>query len=64
MANAVSAGLSEKVLDRIDDEGVRPASDLIRIPSFTTEETSCADWPADLFLCTRVLALSALEATL
>lgn len=65
MANAVSAGLRENVLDRIDDdEGARPASDLIRIPSFTTEETPCADWLADLFLCTRVLALSALEATL
>ena len=30
-----------------DDEIVRLASDLIRIPSFTTEETPCAEWLAE-----------------
>jgi len=43
----VSAELREQVLARIDDdEAVRLASDLIRIPSFTTEETPCAEWLA------------------
>ena len=81
--------ISGKVLGQIDDEEiVRLACDLIRIPSFTTEETPCAEWLArylageglevtlqvdyhdvhvdleDLFLCTRVLALTALEAAL
>jgi acetylornithine deacetylase len=36
------------VLARIDDdEVVRLAKDLIRIPSFTTEETPCAEWLAE-----------------
>src|SRR5215208_3086931 len=36
-----------RVLARVDDEEiVRLASDLIRIPSFTTEETACAEWLA------------------
>ena len=35
------------MLARIDDgETVRLACDLIRIPSFTTEETACAEWLA------------------
>jgi len=70
MADAVPAELRARVLDRIDDdEVVRLAGELIRIPSFTTEETPLAEWLdvhvdlADLFLCTRVLALTALEAT-
>ncbi|HEY7654630.1 MAG TPA: M20/M25/M40 family metallo-hydrolase [Methylomirabilota bacterium] len=47
MADAVPAPLQQKVLDRIDDdEVVRLAFDLIRIPSFTTEETPCAEWLA------------------
>jgi acetylornithine deacetylase len=47
MSDAVSAELREQVLARIDDdEAVRLASDLIRIPSFTTEETPCAEWLA------------------
>ena len=47
MADAAPAELRAKVLDRIDDEEVvRLASDLIRIPSFTTEETPCAEWLA------------------
>ena len=47
MADAVPAELRQKVLDRIDDaEVVRLASDLIRIPSFTTEETRLAGWLA------------------
>ena len=47
MGDAVSAELREQVLARIDDdEVVRLASDLIRIPSFTTEETPCAEWLA------------------
>ena len=47
MADAVPAELRAKVLARIDDdEVVRLASDLIRIPSFTTEETPCAEWLA------------------
>jgi hypothetical protein len=67
------------VLARIDEEEiVRLASDLVRIPSFTTEETPCAEWLGnylrdqglaaehtnldELFLVTRVLALTALEA--
>ncbi len=37
----------DRVLARIDDgETVRLACDLIRIPSFTTEETACAEWLA------------------
>jgi acetylornithine deacetylase len=37
-----------KVLARIDqDEVVRLAMDLVRIPSFTTEETPCAEWLAN-----------------
>jgi hypothetical protein len=47
-----------RALERIDDGALRwLAPDLIRIPSFTTEET-------DLFLCTRALALTALDAAL
>ena len=48
MPDAVPSELQSRVLDRIDDEEiVRLASDLIRIPSFTTEETPCAEWLAD-----------------
>jgi acetylornithine deacetylase len=44
---AVPLELRRRVLDRIDDdEVVRLACDLIRIPSFTTEETACAEWLA------------------
>jgi acetylornithine deacetylase len=47
MSDASPADLRRAVLDRIDDdEVVRLASDLIRIPSFTTEETPCAEWLA------------------
>src|SRR5258706_14974399 len=47
MADAVPAELRAKVLARIDDEQVvRLACDLIRIPSFTTEETPIAEWLA------------------
>jgi hypothetical protein len=47
MADAVAAELRAEVLARIDDdEVVRLASDLIRIPSFTTEETPLAEWLA------------------
>jgi acetylornithine deacetylase len=47
-APAVPAELRDRVLARIDDEEVvRLACDLIRIPSFTTEETACAEWLAD-----------------
>src|SRR6266536_2170079 len=48
MAGAALSDIQKKVLDRIDDEEiVRLASDLIRIPSFTTEETPCAEWIAN-----------------
>ena len=44
----VSPELQQRVLGQIDnDEVVRLASDLIRIPSFTTEETACAEWLAN-----------------
>jgi acetylornithine deacetylase len=47
MADAVPAELRARVLDRIDDdEVVGLACELIRIPSFTTEETRCAEWLA------------------
>ena len=47
MTDAVPADLRAQVLARIDDdEVVRLASDLIRIPSFTTEETPIAEWLA------------------
>ena len=47
MADSASNELRNRVLARIDDEEVvRLASDLIRIPSFTTEETPCAEWLA------------------
>src|SRR5258708_20402375 len=48
MPDTVPPEIQSRVLDRIDDdEVVRLASDLIRIPSFTTEETPCAEWLAD-----------------
>ena len=48
MAGAALSDIQKKVLDRIDDEEVvRLASDLVRIPSFTTEETPCAEWIAN-----------------
>src|SRR6266853_4923769 len=48
MPDAATSELQRRVLDRIDDEEiVQLASDLIRIPSFTTEETPCAEWLAD-----------------
>src|SRR5262249_26575052 len=38
----------QRILARVDDdEIVRLASDLVRIPSFTTEETPCAEWLAN-----------------
>ena len=47
-AAAVSQDLRQRVLGRIDeDEVLRLAQDLIRIPSFTTEETPCAEWLAN-----------------
>src|SRR6266849_2530137 len=48
IAQAPLTEIQKQVLARIDDdEVVRLASDLIRIPSFTTEETPCADWLAN-----------------
>ena len=48
MAGPALSDIQQKVLDRIDDEEiVRLASDLIRVPSFTTEETPCAEWIAN-----------------
>ena len=48
MAGRALSDIQQKVLDRIDDdEIVRLASDLIRVPSFTTEETPCAEWIAN-----------------
>ena len=48
MAGLTLSDIQQKVLDRIDDEEiVRLASDLIRVPSFTTEETPCAEWIAN-----------------
>ena len=48
MADAVPAELRGKVLAQIDDdEVVRLACELIRIPSFTTEETRLAEWLAN-----------------
>ncbi|HLE43734.1 MAG TPA: M20/M25/M40 family metallo-hydrolase, partial [Methylomirabilota bacterium] len=48
MSVQVSGSLTEaqrRVLAAIDDdEIVRLACDLVRIPSFTTEETPCAEW--------------------
>jgi len=45
IAQAPPTDLQKQVLARIDeDEVVRLACDLIRIPSFTTEETPCAEW--------------------
>jgi acetylornithine deacetylase len=39
--------LRDAVLSRIDDEEtVALAKDLVRIPSFTTQETPCAEWLA------------------
>ncbi len=47
MNEPLPAELRSRVLARIDDEEVVGlASDLIRIPSFTTEETPCAEWLA------------------
>src|SRR5690349_22297512 len=47
MSETLASELRSRVLARIDDEEVvRLASDLIRIPSFTTEETPCAEWLA------------------
>ncbi|HKZ08258.1 MAG TPA: M20/M25/M40 family metallo-hydrolase [Methylomirabilota bacterium] len=46
-AETVPPELRQRVLARIDDdEVVRLAKDLVRIPSFTTEETPCAEWLA------------------
>src|SRR5262252_749992 len=48
MASPALSDVQTKVLDRIDEkEIVRLASELIRIPSFTTEETPCAEWLAN-----------------
>jgi len=51
MSVQVSGSLTEaqrRVLAAIDDdEIVRLACDLVRIPSFTTEETPCAEWLAN-----------------
>ena len=44
----MSQDLRQRVLGRIDDDEVlRLGQDLIRIPSFTTEETPCAEWLAN-----------------
>ena len=46
-APMVPEDLRRRVLARIDDdEVVGLAKDLVRIPSFTTEETPCAEWLA------------------
>jgi len=48
MADAVPAKLRGQVLAQIDDdEVVRLACELIRIPSYTTEETRLAEWLAN-----------------
>ncbi|HEY7433713.1 MAG TPA: M20/M25/M40 family metallo-hydrolase [Methylomirabilota bacterium] len=61
MADAVPAELRAKVLARIDDdEVVRLAGDLIRIPSFTTEETPLAEWLAN-YLGEQRLAVTVQE---
>src|ERR1700687_3734420 len=61
MPDTVTPDLQARVLDRIDDEEiVRLASDLIRIPSFTTEETPCAEWLAD-YLGAQGLAVTLQE---
>ena len=45
IAQAPLTDVQKQVLARIDeDEVVRLACDLVRIPSFTTEETPCAEW--------------------
>ncbi|HWM80037.1 MAG TPA: hypothetical protein VNS56_20830, partial [Methylomirabilota bacterium] len=47
IAQAPLTDVQKQVLARIDeDEVVRLACDLVRIPSFTTEETPCAEWLA------------------
>jgi acetylornithine deacetylase len=61
MADAAPAELRAKVLNRIDDdEVVRLAEDLIRIPSFTTEETPLAEWLAN-YLADQSLAVAMQE---
>ena len=61
MADAVSTELRARVLARIDDEEVvRLACDLIRIPSFTTEETPLAEWLAN-YLADQGLAVTMQE---
>src|ERR1700687_632728 len=61
MPDTVTPDLQARVLDRIDDEEiVRLAPDLIRIPSFTTEETPCAEWLAD-YLGAQGLAVTLQE---
>jgi acetylornithine deacetylase len=55
IAAATLTDAQKKVLAQIDDEEiVRLASDLIRIPSFTTEETPCAEWIANYLRDQRV----------
>ncbi len=71
MADAGPAELRDKVLDQIDDgEVVRLACELIRaepehfgvrLPQSYAGNDTTHLWAA--FLCTRVLALTALEAT-
>jgi acetylornithine deacetylase len=60
----VTRPLSEderRILDRIDDaEIVRLAMELVRIPSFTTEETRCAEWLAS-YLADQGLAVELQE---
>jgi acetylornithine deacetylase len=46
-AAVLSDGARQVLAHVDDDEIVRLASDLIRIPSFTTEETPCAEWLAN-----------------
>lgn len=47
-AAGISPEAGDRVLAKLDDgETVRLACDLIRIPSFTTEETPCAEWLAN-----------------
>ncbi len=61
MPDTVPPELQSRVLARIDDaEIVRLASDLIRIPSFTTEETPCAEWLAG-YLAEQGLAVTLQE---
>ena len=59
MPETVPPELQRRVLDRIDDAEIVRLADLVRIPSFTTEETPRAEWLAD-YLGRRGLVEAAL----